>query len=133
MFDVKWTACLLVLLFLSGQAWSQEWKGHLATLNEARSACLDTHSKDCDPFLAEAVAVADVMQELSFVDMNAKEDFVVVPFPHGNQTHCSPNWLKSMNGLALLHSTLGFAGFDDTKTTYWTKALMQVSRQLCHS
>lgn len=130
---MKRTACLLVLLSLSGQAWSQEWRGHLATLGDARIACSDTDSKECQPFLAQAVAVADVMQELSFVDTDAKGDFVVVPFPHGSLTHCSPNWLKSMNGLALLHSTLGFGGFDDTKTTYWTRALMQVSRQLCHS
>jgi hypothetical protein len=130
---MKWTAGLFVILSLSGQAWSQEWKGHLATLNEARIACSDTQGKSCEPFLAEAVAVADVMHGLSFVDINAKGDFVVVPFPHGNLTHCSENWLKSMNGLGLLHSTLGSSAFDENKNTYWTQALMQVSRQLCHS
>jgi hypothetical protein len=130
---MKWTAWLFVILALSGQARSQEWKGHLATLNEARIACSDTHSKACEPFLAEAVAVADVMKELSFVDKDAKEDFVVVPFPHGNLTHCSENWLKSINGLGLLHATLGSGAFDENKNTYWTQALMQVSRQLCHS
>jgi hypothetical protein len=130
---MKWTAWLFVILALSGQAWSQEWKGHLATLNEARSACSDTHSKDCEPFLAEAVAVADVMKELSFVDKDATGDFVVVPFPHGNLTHCSPNWLKSMNGSGLLQSTLASGAFDENKNTYWTQALTQVSRQLCHS
>ena len=131
---MKRTVCLLVLLLsLCGQAWSQEWRGHLATLGDARIACSDTHSKECQPFLAQAVAVADAMKELSFVDADAKGDFVVVPFPHGNLTHCSQNWLKSMNGFALLRSTLDFNGFDDTKTTYWTRALMQVSRQLCHS
>jgi hypothetical protein len=131
---MKLTACLSVLLLsLSGHAWAQEWKGHLATLNEARMACSDIHSKDCEPFLAEAVAVAEVMKELSFVDKDAKGDFVVVPFPHGNLTHCSENWLKSMNGLGLLHSTLGSGAFDENKNTYWTQALMQVSRQVCHS
>jgi hypothetical protein len=130
---MKWSACLLVLLLLSGQALSQEWRGHLATLDEARIACSDTDSKECQPFLAQAVAVADVMKELSFVDMDAKGDFVVIPFPHGNLTHCSQNWLKSMNGLGLLHSTLGSGGFDENKSIYWTHALMQVSRQLCHS
>src|SRR5271169_5086517 len=97
---------LVVLLSLSGQAWSWEWKGHLATLWDAQVACSDTNSKDCEPFLAEAVAVADVMTELSTVDMKAKENLFVVPFPGGNQMHCSDNWSKSMNGLGLLHSTL---------------------------
>jgi hypothetical protein len=87
----------------------------------------------CLPFLAQAVAVADVMKELSYVDRDAKEDFVVVPFPYGNLTHCSQNWLKSMNGLGLLHLTLGSSAFDENKNTYWTHALMVISRQLCHS
>jgi hypothetical protein len=58
---------LLLLFSLSGQVWSQEWKGDLATLWDAQVACSDTNSKDCEPFLAEAVAVADVMKELSTV------------------------------------------------------------------
>ena len=53
---MKWIG-LVVLLSLPGQA----WKGHLATLWDAQVACSDTNSKDCEPFLAEAVAVADVM------------------------------------------------------------------------
>jgi hypothetical protein len=132
---MKWTACLLVLLSLSGgQASSQEWGGHLATLAEAKIACSDSHSKECEPFLAQAVAVVDVMKELSFVDTDAKgDDFVVIPFPHGKLTHCSQRWMTSMNGLALLHLTLGSGAFDENKSTYWTHALMQVSRQLCHS
>jgi hypothetical protein len=60
---------LVVLLSLSGQAWSKEWKGHLATLWDAQVACSDTNRNDCEPFLAEAVAVADVMNQLSTVDM----------------------------------------------------------------
>jgi hypothetical protein len=115
---IVWLPVLLALF--GGQARSQQWNGNLSTLGDARLACSDTHSNECLPFLAQAVAVADVLQELSFVDMNAKADFVVVPFPHGNLTHCSQNWLKSMSGLALLHSTLEYGGFDDTKTTYWT-------------
>jgi hypothetical protein len=123
----------VALLSLSDQAWSQEWKGHLATLWDAQVACSDTSSKDCEPFLAEAVAVADVMTELSTVDMKDKENVFVVLFPGGNQMHCSDNWSKSMNGLGLLHSTLGLGVFADPKHTYWTKALMRTSRQLCHS
>jgi hypothetical protein len=81
----------------------------------------------------EPCPVSQGSRELSFVDKDAKEDFVVVPFPHGNLTHCSENWLKSINGLGLLHATLGSGAFDENKNTYWTQALMQVSRQLCHS
>ena len=126
---MKRTTLLLVLLSLSGQAWSQEWRGHLATLWDAQVACSDTNSKDCEPFLAEAVAVADVMTELSFMDLKA--NVIVVPFPYGNQEHCSDNWLQSMNGLGLLHTTLGLGG--DPKSIYWTSALTRASRQLCHS
>ncbi len=125
---------LVLLLSLSGrQAWSQEWKGHLATLWDAQVACADSYSKDCEPFLAEAVAVADVMNQLSTVDTKAKENPFVVLFPGGNQMHCSDNWYKSMNGLGLLHSTLGLGVFDDPKSIYWTSALMRASQQLCHS
>jgi hypothetical protein len=37
-----------------------EWNGHLATLFDAQAACADTYSVECQPFLAEAVAVAEV-------------------------------------------------------------------------
>jgi hypothetical protein len=36
------------------------WKGHLTTLLDAQVACTDMLSPECEPFLAEAVAVADV-------------------------------------------------------------------------
>ena len=120
---------LVVLLSLSDQALAQEWKGHLATLWDAQIACSDTNSKDCEPFLAEAVAVADVMYDLATADKQMK---FIVPFPYGNIMHCSGNWLRSMNGLGLLHSALGLS-VDDPKSTYWTKALMRASQQLCHS
>lgn len=129
---MKWIG-LVVLLSLPGQAWSQEWKGHLATLWDAQVACSHTNSKDCEPFLAEAVAVADVMTELSTVDTKAKENLFVVPFPHGNVMHCSDNWRKSMNGLGLLHSSLGLGMFDDPKSTYWVMALTRTSQKLCRS
>jgi hypothetical protein len=123
---------LVVLLSLSSQAWSQEWKGHAATLWDAQVACSDTNSKDCEPFLAEAVAVADVMQQISDVDLKAKENVFVVPFGGGNEMHCSDNWFRSMNGLGLLHSALGLA-VNDPKRTYWVSALRRASQQLCHS
>ena len=131
---MKRVVWLVALLSLSDQAcWSQEWKGHLATLRDAQAACSDTNSKDCEPFLAEAVAVADVMQELSTLDKNLKDNVWVVPSHGGDVMHCSENWMKSLNGLGLLHSALGLSLFRDPKSVYWTKALMWASRQLCHS
>jgi len=41
-------------------AMAVEWNGHLATLFDAQAACADTYSVECQPFLAEAVAVAEV-------------------------------------------------------------------------
>jgi hypothetical protein len=77
--------------------------------------------------------VGYVMTELSTVDTKVKENVFVVRFPNGIEMHCSDNWRKSMNGLGLLHSSLGLGMIDDPKSTYWVLALMRTSQQLCHS
>jgi len=103
---MKWTVWLAVLiLLLVRQAWSLEWRGHLSTLGDARIACSDTHNKECQPFLAQAVAVAHVMQELSVVDTAAKEDFCCRPLPSRESN-------PLLAELAEIHERFGVASFD---------------------
>jgi hypothetical protein len=85
---------------------------------------------ECEPFLAEAVAVADVLQEIAQLAEDGN-DFIVT-FRNMRQEKCSQNWRISLNGLSLLHSALGLS-VDSPKSIYWTRALIDASRQLCHS
>jgi hypothetical protein len=108
------------------------WKGHLTTLFDAQVACTDMLSPECEPFLAEAVAVADVFQAIALGHVESG-NFTVV-FRNMNQENCSQNWLRSMNGQGLMHVTLALPiDSDDAKNIYFTDALMRASRQLCHT
>lgn len=123
---------LAAFAFSSLEAHAGEWKGHLATLFDAQIACTDSSSRACEPFLAEAVAVADVPTEIARPD--DKRTSVTVTFHSMDQQQCSQNWLRSMNGLSLLHLALGLPiDMKDAKEVYWSEALMRASRQLCHS
>jgi hypothetical protein len=56
-------AVLWIALACSGAMadWSWKgWKGHHTKLFDARNACKNTDSLECEPFLAAAVAVAEV-------------------------------------------------------------------------
>lgn len=120
------------LAFSSPDAHGGEWKGHLATLFDAQIACTNTDSRACEPFLAEAVAIADVLTEIARLD--DKGTSVTVTFHSMDQQQCSLNWFRSLNGQSLLHSALGLPiGVQDAKEVYWSAALMRASRQLCHS
>ncbi len=68
---MKKTLALLMALACSG-AMAVEWKGHLATLLDAQVSCTDMFSLECRPFLAEAVAVADVFHEIAKPDENGE-------------------------------------------------------------
>jgi hypothetical protein len=45
-----------------GQAFSQEWQGHVARLDAAKAACKDIYSDRCQPFVAQAVGIVDYMK-----------------------------------------------------------------------
>jgi hypothetical protein len=129
---MKKTIALLVALRCSGAS-AVEWKGHLSTLFDARIACTNTDSTECEPFLAEAVAVAEVLQEIAKPPgLNDKETDFTVTFHNMSQQKRSENWYQSLNGLSLLHSALGLS-VDSPKSIYWVAALMRASQQLCHS
>jgi hypothetical protein len=108
------------------------WKGGLTTLFDAQVACTDMLSPECEPFLAEAVAVADVFAAIARPS-GASGNFTVV-FRSMTQENCSENWLRSMNGQSLMHATLSLPEDGEAaKNIYFTNALIRASRQLCHS
>jgi hypothetical protein len=111
------------------------WTGRLATLFQAQAACSNTDSNDCLPYLAEAVAVAQVLSEqVKLPGVGDKEDGYGIVFHDGYQERCTTNWLQSMNGPTLLRAALGLnVGVADAQRLYWVAALLQASQQLCHS
>jgi hypothetical protein len=107
------------------------WKGHHTKLFDAQNACTNTDSLECEPFLAAAVAVAEVFSEIAKPD--EKGDFIVT-FPDAVQERCSSNFRQRMNGPTLLSSALALSvGSDSAENIYFVSALMRASRQLCHS
>jgi hypothetical protein len=112
--------------------WSWKgWKGHHTKLFDARNACKNTDSLECEPFLAAAVAVADVFSEIAKPD---EKGDLIVAFPDAVQERCSANFRQRMNGQTLLYSALAHpVGSDSAENIYWISALMRASRQLCHS
>jgi hypothetical protein len=127
---MKKTIVLLVALACSVGNTAAEWRGHLASLFDAQVACTNIDSLECKPFLAEAVAVADLLDGIARPTDDGN-DFIVT-FRNMHQEKCSQNWFASLNGLSLLHSALGLSE-DSPKSIYWTDALIRASRQLCHS
>jgi hypothetical protein len=131
---MKRPIAVLMALACSG-AGAGQWKGHLSTLFDAQVACTNSDSVECEPFLAEAVAVAEVLTEIAKVPgLDEKGMDVTVTFHNMNQQKCSQNWFQSMNGQSLMHSALGLSvDIQSAKSIYWVAALLRASQQLCHS
>jgi hypothetical protein len=112
--------------------WSRKgWKGHHTKLFDARNACKNTDSLECEPFLAAAVAVAEVFSEIAKPD---EKGDLIVAFPGADQERCSANFRQRMNGPTLLSSVLALpVGSDSAENIYFVSALMRASQQLCHS
>ena len=107
------------------------WKGHHTKLFDAQIACENTDSTECEPFLAAAVAVADVFSEIAKPD---EKGDLIVAFPNAVQERCSANFRQRMNGPTLLYSALAHpVGSDSAENIYWVSALMRASQQLCRS
>jgi hypothetical protein len=124
---------VLSLALSAGQvAQSSEWQGHLATLRQAQIACRNLNSRDCLPYLAEAVAVADVLTAATKVTSPVKGKVsITVVFRSGSEQSCSENWLRNLlNGQRLLHDALLM---DARQHAYWTDALLAAAQNLCHS
>ena len=72
---------LLIALVCSGAMadWSiKGWKRHHTKLFDARHACQNPDSLECEPFLAAAVAVAEVFSEIAKPD---EKGDLIVTFP----------------------------------------------------
>ena len=127
-------AAPLIALVCSGAMadWKwKAWKGHHTKLFDAQSACTNTDSVECEPFLAAAVAVAEVFSEIAKPD---EKGDLIVTFRDAVQERCSSNWRQHMNGRTLLHSALALpVSSDSAKSTYFVNALVRASLQLCHS
>ena len=107
------------------------WKGHHTKLFDAQNACKNTDSPECEPFLAAAVAVADVFSEIAKPD---EKGDLIVTFPDAVQERCSANFRQRMNGPTLIYSALAHpVGSDSAENIYWVSALIRVSQELCHS
>jgi hypothetical protein len=126
-------AAPVIALVCSGAVadWSWKgWKGHHTKLFDARNACKNTDSLECEPFLAAAVAVAEVFSEIAKPD---EKGDLIVAFPDAVQERCSANFRQRMNGPTLLSSVLALpVGSDSAENIYFVSALMRASRQLCH-
>jgi hypothetical protein len=127
-------AALLIALVCSGAMadWSfKGWKGHHTKLFDAQNACKNKDSPECEPFLAAAVAVADVFSEIAKPD---EKGDLIVTFPDAVQERCSSNFRQRMNGQTLLYRALALTeGSDSAENIYWVSALIRVAQQLCHS
>ena len=126
-------AALLIALVCSGAMadWKwKAWKGHHTKLFDAQKACTNTDSMECEPFLAAAVAVAEVFSEIAKPD---EKGDLIVTFPDTVE-RCSSNFRRRMNGPTLLSSALALSvGSDSAENIYFVSALMRASRRLCHS
>jgi hypothetical protein len=124
-----------VLISLPQVSSAKDWAGHLATLSDARDACRDTASPECLPYLAEAVAIGDLLHDQAEVSSSAPDAsaFEIV-FERGEKMRCSRNWFDSLNGQTLLHAGLGLPiGIKEAESTYWSEALQRAAISLCHS
>jgi hypothetical protein len=112
---------LLVLSLMFSAASQAEWMGHLAQVKQARLACRNMDSNACQPFLAEAVAVADVIHlQASSKELSAKEIVLLVPVANKGVRQCRGSILQ-ISGESLLQATLGRTDLDENQ--YWTEAL----------
>jgi hypothetical protein len=85
-------AALLIALVCSGAMadWKwKAWKGHHTKLFDAQNACTNTDSMECEPFLAAAMAVAEVFSEIAKPD---EKGDLIVTFRDAVQERCSSNW-----------------------------------------
>lgn len=117
--------CSLCIV-LAAPAFGQ-WAGHLSTLKEAQFVCQNLDSSSCLPFVAEAVAVADVLTAQA--DVGRSQDGIYLSGPNGSTVKCSEGFkLTDLNGAALTHAALTR---DPTVNFYWSNAVFVAALDLC--
>ena len=105
------------------------WRGHLATLQDARIACRDVDSYDCLPYLAQAVAVADTLSDQAKFDLKRPDEFQI-PGARSSTWICDTSVYRQFNGEALLHLALA-ADFTNEDSVYWDNALFTSALLRC--
>lgn len=105
------------------------WKGHSATLSDAQNACRDIDSAACEPYLAEAVAIADLLNEQAKIERFGGEEQILLPGATMSQWTCDLSHGR-LNGQSLLHIALASQPLD-AKGRYWTQALHAAALQQC--
>ena len=117
----------------SRPAFAQEppWRGHLATLQDAEAACIDWSSDSCLPYLAEAVAVADVFHAQIYYD--SKQYAWTMPGSNGSTLVCADIEIAELNGQSLLHLALAVDPADLHGDHRWTSALLFSALHLCRA
>lgn len=115
---IKWLGILLLMFSTLSHA---EWLGHLAQVKQARLACRNMDSNACQPFLAQAVTVADVIHIQATVKYPTANSMVwLVPVGNSAVRKCRESILQ-ISGESLLQATLGRTDLDDNQ--YWSAAL----------
>lgn len=113
-----------ILLWSTPPVFAQ-WLGHLSKLSDAQNACRNMDSNKCLPYLAQAVAVADTLNDQATVAGKT----IQLPGPNGSILNCSENFSTTdLNGETLAHLAL----IRDPKADfYWTKALFFAALDRC--
>lgn len=126
---LSWRTGLFVIWCQSALAApaSAQWNGHVATLSEAQLVCRNLDSPSCIPFLAEAVAVSDVLTAQA--DVGRDKSSVYLPGPDGASVKCGEGFaLTDLNGESLTHAALTR---DPAVNFYWSNAVFVAALDLC--
>jgi hypothetical protein len=117
----------------SGAANAGPWMGHLARLQDAQAACRNLDSAACLPYLAEAVAIASLLEDQAYPikDHGKFTDDFAVPFYAGSRRRCPRSWVAGLNGESLLHQALAIESDGSVESFYWSKALLAAAQQGC--
>ena len=107
-----------------------QWAGHVTKLSDAQVACRNIDSLACLPFLAEGVAVADILTAQVSVRIGNDNDTIIqLTGTDGSRVRCSARFtLNELNGETLTHLALIR---DSNFNSYWTNALFVAALDLC--
>ncbi len=120
---------ILSSLFFLGPA-KAEWRGHLARLFDAEEACRDIDSQACEPYLAAAVAIADLLYEQAKPDRARAEEIFLLPGGAMSVWECGLEPFKRLNGRSLTYMAIALSA-PEPKNLYWTQALLGAALKDC--
>jgi hypothetical protein len=122
---------LVCLLLFAQQATAGDWQGIHARFRDAQVACQNINSRACEPYLAEAVAVGEILQDQAVVkDVSPGHRIVQLPGSKGVMMVCGNGVLSKLNGLTLLHTAFVI---DAAPDAYWDIVLFRAVLFLCEA